>query len=203
MPAADQSDPPEFRDWADDPENALEADALIAQFVAEEGVEMTAELLGCRGQQHQWAAERWIEKLGERFERWWSQGRPRLAAAGKVSITSWLPAMEREAHDLLMSKLPMGAGFSVTRNWRKTDDVRTQLGGWSCKIEDKLGNAMGNGATPLAAAQRALAAWQEFVGVARVAPLGVEEIPERPPLLDAPSGGTAAEEQQDNRHQAG
>jgi hypothetical protein len=101
-----------------------------------------------------------------------------------------------------MSKLPMGAAFAVTRNWRKTEDIRTQLGGWSCKIEDKLGNAMGNGETPLAAAERALTAWQEFVGITRVAPLNVEEVSERPPLLDAPSSGTA-EEQQDNRHQAG
>jgi hypothetical protein len=203
MPAAD-SEPPEFRDWADDPENALEADALIAQFVAEEGVEMTSELIGCRGQQHQLAAERWMGKLGERFERWWSQGRPRISTPGKVSITYWMPAMEREAQHLLMTKLPMGAAFAVTRHWRKTDDIRTQLGGWSCKIEDQLGNAMGKGETPLAAAERALAAWQEFVGIARVATLPAEEVTQRPPLLDAPSSTTSADvQEQENRHHAG
>ena len=69
--APDAPDAPAFRDWLLGEDNQPEADALIARFVLDEGVELVLDLLGCRGEQHQWAAERWVAKLGEEFERWW------------------------------------------------------------------------------------------------------------------------------------
>jgi hypothetical protein len=68
--------------------------------------------------------------------------------------------------------------------------------GWSCKIEDQMASAMGQGSTPAVAAGRAIASWKEFVGESRVAAswaTSSEEVRERPPLLDAPSGDASAE----------
>src|SRR5215207_5290477 len=64
---------PDFRTWADDPSNAEAADELVAHFVAEEGVELVGDLIASRGPQHQWAAERWVGKLAERFKAWWAR----------------------------------------------------------------------------------------------------------------------------------
>ena len=189
------SDMPEFRLWAEDPANSQEVDALAAQFIAEEGVEMVDELIACRGQQHQWAAERWMDRLAERFERWWSQGRPLLKSSATVTITYSVPMMEREAEQMLASNLPPGAGFSLARNWRKGVGGATEMTGWSCKIEDQMASAMGQGSTPAVAAGKAIAMWKEFVSESRVAAswaTASDEVRERPPLLDAPSGDASA-----------
>jgi hypothetical protein len=185
------TEPPDFRDWADDPENAEALDRLIAAFVLDDGVEMVGDLIGCRGQQHQWCAERWIDALRQRFERWWADGRPTIRADGKLVISYFTPTLERDAQSLLEATLPPAAVFGLTRRWRKLAGGRSEPAGWSVRIEDGPATAAGQGDTPAAAARRAIEAWREFVAGDRVElPLAEPERPAgRPPLLDAPSAG--------------
>jgi hypothetical protein len=180
---------PDFRAWADDPSNAEAADELVAHFVADEGVELVGDLVASRGQQHQWAAERWVEKLAERFRAWWAQGRPRLGSTPRVTVSHWATPQEDEARRVLTASLPPGAVFSVARAWRRMGGGGAEAQGWVCRIEDGAARAMAQGGTPVAAARGAIEAWSEYVTASRFE--GVEESPaadaSRPPLLDAPS----------------
>jgi len=186
---------PEFRDWARDPDNGPALDLLAADFLADEGVELIADLIDCRGQQHQWTAERWVERLGKRFQRWWAEGQPQLRAGRRVRVTYRLISMEYEARRMLDASLPPGAVASLTRHWRKLPLGESELAGWTCKVEDGGASGLGNGATPGVAVAKALAAWREFVTASRfemespVADDSGER--DRPPLLDAPSADPA------------
>lgn len=182
---------PDFRDWANDPENAEALDRLIAAFVIDDGVEMVGDLVGCRGQQHQWCAERWVDALRQRFERWWIEGRPMIRNEGKLTVSYFTPSLERDAQSLLEASLPPGAAFSLTRRWRKLAGGKSEPAGWSVRIEDGPATAAGQGEIPVAAARRALDAWREFVAGDRVEfpVLETETTADRPPLLDAPSAG--------------
>jgi hypothetical protein len=164
----------------------------VADFVADEGAEMTLDLLDAVGPNKQWTAERWISRLRARFERWWSEGRPRLPASRNVTVVHNLGAQDAEARRLLQENLPAGASFSLTRRWRKAAGGASEAAGCSCKIEDGAAIAAAHGETPAAAAERALEAWREFVTGSRVT---IEDAgtPERPPLLDAPSTSTEDE----------
>src|SRR4051812_13421610 len=86
-----------FRDWANDPEHDEAVLALIADFLADDGIEMVIDLLNCRGQQHQWTAERWMSQLRERFERWWADGRPRLPANPRLRVSYSLDPQDQSA----------------------------------------------------------------------------------------------------------
>jgi hypothetical protein len=58
-----------------------------------------------------------------------------------------------------------------------------------------MASAMGQGSTPAIAAGKAIASWKEFVSESRVAPSWAsEDVRDRPPLLDAPSGDASADE---------
>jgi hypothetical protein len=192
----DREPPHSFREWAEDPENQEAVDRLAAHFLADDGVEMVTDLLMCRGEQHQWEAERWMRKLQERFDRWWADGRPRLSDTPRVSVSYWTPTMEREARQLLAAHLPPGAGFSITQRWRRLAAGAVEPDGWACDVQDGRASAMGRGDTPVAAAQRAVDAWREFVTGHRVElPLAEDEVAaatERPPKLVAPSAGKSA-----------
>jgi hypothetical protein len=182
----DAPDTPDFRDWLSDPANQPEADALIARFVLDHGVEMALDLIGSSGQQHQWTAERWMNKLGEKFARWWDQGRPRVTS-DKIKLTYIMPALEQEAHALLDQNLPPQAVYAVAQRRRRSPAGGSEPLAWFCRIEDGPASSGGHGATPLAAARAALAAWHEFVTGSRVEI--IESPSDRPPLLDAPSSG--------------
>lgn len=189
--------PEDFRHWADDPENVEAADRVMAEFVAEEGVEMVADLFACRGLQHQGTAERWMERLRGRFERWWSAGRPRLGDSPRIAVSDATPPAEREARTLLASNLPPGAAFAVTRRWRKLAAGAIEADGWSCDVYDGRASAMGRGETPISAARRALDSWRDFVTASRVDLSMVTEAEastERPPQLNAPSAAKVAED---------
>jgi hypothetical protein len=174
-----------FREWANDPEHDEAVQGLVADFVADEGAEMVLDLIDAVGPNKQWTAERWISRLRTRFERWWTEGRPRLPASRKVTIVHNLAAQDAEARRLLQDNLPVAATFSLTRRWRKSAGGASEPAGCSCKIEDGAAIAAAHGDTPAAAAQRALDAWREFVTASRAT---IEDAAtERPPLLDAPS----------------
>ena len=197
MSDPNQEPPEDFRRWADDPENVEAADGVMSEFVAEEGVEMTADLFACRGLQHQGTAERWMERLRARFERWWAAGRPRLEDSPKIAVADATPAAEREARTLLASNLPPGAAFALTRRWRKLAAGAVEADGWSCDVYDGRASAMGRGESPVAAAGKALDSWRDFVTASRVdLSMAAEEEPstERPPQLNAPSAGKAADD---------
>jgi hypothetical protein len=194
MTAAADPEIPDFRDWADDPANAEAADELVAHFVADDGVELVADLVAARGPQHQWAAERWVDKLADRFRRWWAEGRPRLGSTPKVSVSHWATPQEDEARRLLAANLPPGATFTVARSWRKAVGGRAEPQAWVCRIEDGAARAMAQAATPPLAASAALDAWREYVTANRfddesAAAGGTTSPASRPPLLDAPSAG--------------
>ena len=198
MPDEYQEPPEDFRRWADDPENVEAADRLMAEFVADEGVEMVADLFACRGLQHQGTAERWMERLRARFERWWAAGRPRLEDSPRITLADATPAAEREARNLLASNLPPGAAFALTRRWRKLAAGAVEPAGWSCDVHDGRASAMGRGETPVAAAGRALDSWRDFVTGSRVElPMAGEDeqaSTERPPQLNAPSAAKAVDD---------
>jgi hypothetical protein len=192
-----QEPPEDFRRWADDPENVEAADRVMAEFVAEEGVEMAADLFACRGLQHQGTAERWMERLRGRFEQWWSAGRPQLGDSPRVAVADATPAAEREARSLLASNLPPGAAFALTRRWRKLAAGAVEADGWSCDVYDGRASAMGRGESPVAAAQRALDSWRDFVTGSRVdlsMAVGEESATDRPPQLNAPSAAKIADD---------
>jgi hypothetical protein len=197
-----------FRDWLNDPEHDEPAQGLVADFLADEGIEMIFDLLACRGQQHQWAAERWMGRLRERFERWLADGRPRLAGNPRVRVSYDLDGQDQAARRLLQDNLPPTAAFTLSRRWRKVVGGTSEPAGCSCKIEDGAAVAAAQGDTPLAAAEKALAAWREFVTGSRVhleEPVGGgvgEPAVDRPPLLNAPStavGDAAAATEQARR----
>ena len=192
-----QEPPEDFRRWADDPENVEAADRVMAEFIAEEGVEMVAELFACRGLQHQGTAERWMERLRARFERWWSAGHPRLSESPRIALADATPAFEREARSLLASNLPPGAAFALARRWRKLAAGAIEPDGWSCDVYDGRASAMGRGETPVAAAQRALDSWRDFVTASRVdLSMATEDetSTQRPPQLNAPSAPKSADD---------
>lgn len=189
--------PDDFRRWVDDPENVEAADRVMADFVAEEGVEMVADLFACRGLQHQGTAERWMDRVRARFERWWAAGRPRLEDSPRIAVADATPAAEREARVLLASNLPPGAAFALTRRWRKLAAGAVEADGWSCDVYDGRASSMGRGESPVAAARKALESWRDFVTASRVdLPMGAEDEPatERPPQLSAPSAGKVADD---------
>jgi len=192
-----QEPPEDFRRWADDPENVEAADRVMAEFLAEEGIEMVADLFACRGLQQQGTAERWMERLRGRFERWWSAGRPRLVDSPRIAVSDATPAAEREARALLASNLPPGAAFALTHRWRKLAAGAIEPDGWSCDVYDGRASAMGRGETPVAAAQRALDSWRDFVTGTRVdlsMAATEESSTERPPQLNAPSAAKVADD---------
>jgi hypothetical protein len=192
---------PDFREWADDPANAEAMDELVAHFIADDGVEMVSDLVAARGPQHQWAAERWVDRLAERFRQWWAQGRPRLRSTPRLTIIHWAAPQEEEARRVLASNLPPGATFTVARAWRRAAGGDAEPQAWVCRIEDGAARAMAQGATPRAAADKALDAWREYVTSSRFEgvldakesdPAGVgvasdSDVASKPPLLDAPS----------------
>jgi hypothetical protein len=195
-PGADESDTPDFRDWMSDPANEPEADALISRFVLDEGLEMVGDLVASRGQQHQWTAERWIDKLRHEFERWWEQGRPRVTS-DKIRVTYITALAEREAHVFLDQHLPPQVVYVVAQRRRRAPGGGSEPLTWFCRIEDGQASSGGRGISPLAAAREALAAWREFVTGSRVEI--VESTSDRPPLLDAPSSGSEPDAQSDKR----
>jgi hypothetical protein len=188
--AGDTPETPDFRDWLSDPANQPEADALVARFILDDGVEMTLDLIGSTGQQHQWTAERWINKLGDDFERWWASGRPRVTS-DKIKFAYITTALEQDAHALLDQNLPPQAVYTVAQRRRRSSVGGSEALAWFCRIEDGAASSGGQGATPLAAARAALAAWREFVTGSRVEIVEAAP-PERPPLLDAPSSDNSA-----------
>jgi hypothetical protein len=199
----DPSEAPDFRDWAADPEHDVLVDALAAEFVAEEGVEMVADLLAARGPQHQWVAERWMNRLRDRFERWWADGQPRFPLNKRVAISYLLSGPDQEARRMLETNLPPGATFALTRKWRRpVGAAAAEPAGCACRIDDGAAVAAGQGETPAAAAQRALDAWREFVTGCRVQVEdgGATEL--RPPLLDAPSADPADTDEDGGRANA-
>lgn len=182
-----------FRDWANDPENDEAVQGLIADFVADQGIEMILDLLAARGPQHQWTAEQWLARLRERFDQWWAGGKPRLPTNPHVRVVQNLTLQDQDARRLLQDNLPAGALFSLVRRWRKVAGGASEPAGCSCKIEDGAAIAAAQGDTPAAAAKRALDAWREFVTGSRV---DIEDAePHRPPLLDAPSSDPDAQAQ--------
>jgi len=205
MPAEkrDDAEIPPFRAWASDEDNAIALEMLVAHFLAEEGVEFVDELIGCRGQQHQWVAERWIERLAKQYEQWMSQGCPRLAPGPKVQVSHHMPMMEYDAQRFLESNLPPGAGFSLTRRWQKKSGGTSELVGWTCKIEDGAASGMGHGTAPGVAARQALDAWREFVTSSRFeldpSLLPPDDAASRPPLQDAPSTAPTENQQGEDK----
>jgi hypothetical protein len=185
----DDPQAPSFRQWAQNPENADELDALIAHFLANDGVEMMAEL-ATSDIRIKPIVEEYLGKLRDRFETWWDEGRPRLGSASGVKITYSVPASEREAHEYLDANLPPGATYSVARRMRRvpttaTGEGKSQMVDWYCRIEDGPATSGGCGYTALKAAQQALAAWRDFVTGTRVEIEGLES---KPPPLQVPSG---------------
>src|SRR2546430_17253632 len=74
-----------LRSWLEDPENAIDADLLIANFVAEDGVEMVFDLLNAPASQLSSTAQRWLARLRERFDRFGRDGESlRPPPAGKA-----------------------------------------------------------------------------------------------------------------------
>jgi hypothetical protein len=194
---SDDTDFPPFREWANDEDNAVALQMLVGHFLADEGVEFVDELIGCRGQQHQWVAEHWIGRLAKQYEQWRAQGSPTLEPGPKVRVSYHMPMMEYDAQRYLEANLPPGAVFGITRRWQKKIGGTAVLVGWTCTIEDGAASAMGQGAAPGAAARQALEAWREFVTSSRFeldpATITAAEnaLSDRPPLQDAPSTAPA------------
>src|SRR5712691_8419875 len=159
MTLAELSGSPEgdsFRRWLDDPENAIDADLLIANFVAEEGVEMVFDLLNAPSARLQPAAQRWLDRLRERFERFGREGES-LRPAPAVKVSFWTGSMERAAEELLTSKLPPDLSYSFTSRHRLPCDNPAHATNWVCTID---GGASGEGTTPIQAARKAIEAWE-------------------------------------------
>jgi hypothetical protein len=207
-------DPPEFRRWAELSENTEEADALIIQFLSDEGVEMMMELITCRGQQHQFTAEHYVGRLADKFETWWEQGKPRVPPAPPPTVTYWTPGVERAVYDYLEANLPTGAVYQVARRMRRlpsgSPQGRSEPLGWYCRIEDGAATSVAHGSSGLQAARKAVEAWREFVTGDRVSVPAVEQrvAPEeladypaaaKPPKLDAPSTSGATKESEQKR----
>ena len=167
-----------LRSWLEDPENAIDADLLIANFVAEDGVEMVFDLLNAPASQLSAAAQHWLARLRERFERFVRDGES-LRPAPAVKVSFWTGSMERAAEELLASRLPPDLSYSFTSRHRVPSDNPAHSTSWVCTIE---GGAAGEGTTPIQAARKAIEAW-ELSGVASVG---------KPPQLNAPSTPTPA-----------
>src|SRR4051794_20801689 len=103
----DDDQAPTFHEWAANPDNVEESDALFAHFLADYGAEMMSELVdGARVRRLEKVAGDWIEKLKGYFDRWWQQGQPRLSIQPAVKITYPSHRMEQEAWDYLFARFP-------------------------------------------------------------------------------------------------
>src|SRR5437764_14703825 len=100
MPTETTDTETSFHLWLQDPENAIDADLLIANFVAEDGVEMVFDLLNAPASQLSSAAQHWLARLRERFERLVRDGES-LRPAPAVKVSFWTGSMEREAEEPL------------------------------------------------------------------------------------------------------
>jgi hypothetical protein len=184
---------PGLRRWLDDPENAIEAELLIADFVADDGMEMTWELIGSRpGAQVQQTVDRFLSRLRERLERWLTDGQPRLHPSPNVRISFSTGAMERAAEALLTGCLAAGLAYSLTSHHRVGGAAgAAPWMSWSCRITDPASDRAVEGAessTPQQAARLALEAWDAAATT-------------KPPQLNAPSraASTAAAPQEQKR----
>jgi hypothetical protein len=192
------NDAPAFRRWAEGAENADEFDALAANFLADYGLEMMADLVGCSVSLHRTAQE-YVSKLEERFAKWWDEARPRLKSSPKLTVTYRINEEERRAHQYLEANLPPGVTFWVARRVRRVagggDATKAEMVDWVCRIEDGPATSGGRGPTALDAAARAVASWREFVTSSRLdsahadASLDSSDATEgpKPPALTAPS----------------
>jgi hypothetical protein len=207
---SDSAEPARFVRWAESAENFEEADALIAGFLADHGVEMMAELVACSGSLHRTAQE-YLGKLEERYQRWWERGRPRLMSSPKISVKYSVPAAERQAHEYLEANLPPGAMYWVGRRMRRGTsgggtDARSQMVDWVCRVEDGAATSGAVGPTAIEAAERAVAAWRQFVTGSGVE-LGLvdsvagDEMEEgsKPPALQAPSSSGSSQSKDEKR----
>src|SRR5687768_4103537 len=163
---------PRFRRWAEGAENSDDLDALIANFLADYGIEMMADLIGDSGSLHR-TAEGYVHKLAERFERWWDEGCPRLHSSPKLTVHYHTTTAEREAHEYLEANVPPGVVFLVARRMTRTpggaeEGARSQMKNWVCRIEDGPASSGGQGHSAAEAARRAVSAWREFVTGSRI-----------------------------------
>jgi hypothetical protein len=179
MPAETTDHETSFQRWLQDPENAIDADLLIANFVAEDGVEMLFDLLNAPAAQLQPTAQRWLARLRERFDRFLREGEP-LRPAPAVKVSFWTGSMERAAEELLASKLPPDLSYSFTSRHRVPSDNPAHSTTWVCTID---GGASGEGTTPIQAARKAIESWQ----AAKTS---------KPPQLNAPSTPAAPNQEQ-------
>jgi hypothetical protein len=183
-----------FRRWAEGAENAEDFDALVTAFLADHGVEMMTDLVGCSLSMHR-TARGYVSMLQERFETWWDLGRPRIAPAPPVPPRCWSPTPERAVQDFLEANLPPGVVFEVGRRARRvpagSPDGLSETVAWFCTIEDGAATRGAEGTTALHAARRAVAAWREFVTANRLegATSGAAEGQQvsKPQPLNAPS----------------
>ncbi|HYE18382.1 MAG TPA: hypothetical protein VEA69_08050 [Tepidisphaeraceae bacterium] len=199
-------DPPTLREFVEDDAYSVEAEALAAHFVADDGVELVLDLAGGgTGAGH-------LRRLEEMFETWWAAGRPRLPHHPHVIVSPWVPDLERQAHRYLDSQLPPGATYSVNMRRRRVGGGGSEDLGWYCQVEDGPASSGGKGTSPLEAARAAVSAWRAFVTGGEEA---VHDVPEltaaergaavpdeedavpaapRPPLLEAPSRAPQADQ---------
>ena len=200
------ADPPTLPEFVEDDAYSLEAEALAAQFVADDGVELVLDLAaGGTGAGH-------LRRLEDAFDKWWAAGRPRLAPDPRVIVSPWVPDLERQAHRYLDGQLPPGATYSVHTRHKRIAGGGSEDLGWYCQVEDGPASSGGKGASPLEAARNAVAAWRAFVTGGEAA---VDDVPEltaaewsaaapgeddaaqaapRPPLLEAPSRAPQADQ---------
>jgi hypothetical protein len=173
-----------FQRWLQDPENAIDADLLIANFVAEDGVEMVFDLLNAPVSQLQGSAHRWLARLRERFDRFVRDGES-LRPAPAVKVSFWTGSMERAAEELLASKLPPDLSYSFTSRHRVPSDNPAHSTSWVCTID---GGASGEGTTPIQAARKAIEAWQSAGTIAA-----------KPPQISVPSAQATVNSQEQKR----
>jgi hypothetical protein len=192
-PSAEQ-DEISFRRWAEDADNGEDFDALVTAFLADYGVEMMADLVGCSLSMHR-TASGYVWRLQERFETWWDLGRPRTAPPPPVVPRCWSPSPERAVQDFLEANLPPGAVFEVGRRARRMPggslDGRSETVAWFCKIEHGAATSSAEGKTVLQAARQAVAAWRQSVTPDRVeggtSGEAERQQPTKPEPLNAPS----------------